>query len=197
MNMLLKGALFAATIAVAGSINSSPAEALTWRFDNVEYVIGGTITGSFDYDADTNTYSNIDIISTAGSSGAFENGRFYPGPFINYTGTSSSGFGSPAPRNYVSNMVIGESSVSFFLDLEFARPLTNAGGTIDLINRTNLGERAGIQVRRIDTTNFNPTVTTVPVPFEFEASLGLIAPGGMFGGYVFNKKRKANKQLNA
>jgi hypothetical protein len=34
------------------------------------------------------------------------------------------------------------------------------------------------------------------VPFEFEASLGLMALGAMFGGYVLNKKRK-NKQLAA
>jgi hypothetical protein len=37
----------------------------------------------------------------------------------------------------------------------------------------------------------------VSVPFEFESTLGLIALGGMFGGYAFNKKRKASKKLVA
>jgi hypothetical protein len=194
MQKIFKNALIAA-IVIAGSINSSPAEAITWRFNDVEYIGGGTITGNFDYDADTNTYSNIDIISTAGSGGAFKNGSFYPGPFINYTGTSSSGFGSPAPRNYVSNMVIGESSVPFFLNLEFARPLTNTGGTIDFVSSSGNGERAGIQIRRVDTVNFSPTVTTVPVPFEFESSLGLIALGGIFAGYSYLKKRKNQKRI--
>jgi hypothetical protein len=40
------------------------------------------------------------------------------------------------------------------------------------------------------------SVDAVPVPFEFEASLGLIALGSMFGGYALAKKRK-NKKLTA
>jgi hypothetical protein len=38
-------------------------------------------------------------------------------------------------------------------------------------------------------------VTFTPVPFEFESTLGLIALGGMFGGYTFLKKRKQQKSL--
>ncbi|AFY72097.1 hypothetical protein Pse7367_3874 (plasmid) [Thalassoporum mexicanum PCC 7367] len=40
-------------------------------------------------------------------------------------------------------------------------------------------------------------ITFTPVPFEFEASLGLIALGAMAGGYAYSKKRKANKKIAA
>ena len=38
----------------------------TWTFANVTFEDGGTLTGSFDFDADTTSYSNIDISTEGG-----------------------------------------------------------------------------------------------------------------------------------
>ena len=40
---------------------------LTWTLHNVTFNDGGTASGTYVYDADTNTVSNINIVTTAGS----------------------------------------------------------------------------------------------------------------------------------
>jgi hypothetical protein len=45
----------------------------------------------------------------------------------------------------------------------------------------------------LEQTSFNGSPTFTPVPFEFEASLGLMALGSMFGANMYFKKRKTKK----
>ena len=45
---------------------STPAHAILWTLSGVTFDDGGTASGSFDYDADTNTLSSINIVTTAG-----------------------------------------------------------------------------------------------------------------------------------
>ena len=40
---------------------------LTWTISNATFSDGGTASGTFVYDADTNTYSSINITTTTGS----------------------------------------------------------------------------------------------------------------------------------
>jgi hypothetical protein len=56
-------ALFVAAL----SAQSASANPILWNLVGVTFDDGGTASGSFVYDADTNTYSNISITTTAGS----------------------------------------------------------------------------------------------------------------------------------
>ena len=55
--------LFVAALS-APSVSANP---ILWNLVGVTFDDGGTASGSFVYDADTNTYSNISITTTAGS----------------------------------------------------------------------------------------------------------------------------------
>jgi len=97
----------------SASICAMPVE---WNVDALVFDDGGTGSGTFTYDADTNTYSDIDIVTTAGSG---------------FSGAS-----------YIDvNIVAGVSADSFVamiyplaglpvLQLSFAAPLTGAGGIV-------------------------------------------------------------------
>jgi hypothetical protein len=95
------------------------ADGITWNLNGVTFDDGGTASGSFVYDATTNAYSSIDIITTTGT--AF-------GGAI-YTGLSSA-FGSGP-----TGMLLGPSGDLTNTPLLFLLygPLTNAGGTVPLI----------------------------------------------------------------
>jgi hypothetical protein len=86
---------------------------------------GGTASGSFVYDAATNTVSSIDVLTTAGTTfGANK-----------YLGQDP-GF-SPLPPPFNDIVLVPNSSLSDFtgtmlLDLELATSLTNSVGTINL-----------------------------------------------------------------
>ena len=83
----------------------------------------GTASGSFVYDADTNTYSNVDITTT---------------PFsitVNGTVTAVSGqhytaAGATNTNSYLLGIISG-GGASF--SMLFAQPLTNAGGTVGFL----------------------------------------------------------------
>jgi len=49
------------------SCAGASAGTLTWTISGVTFNDGGTASGTFDYDADTDTFSNIDITTTAGT----------------------------------------------------------------------------------------------------------------------------------
>jgi hypothetical protein len=54
-----------ASIGIGSSVSS--ASPVLWTLTGVNFSDGGTASGSFIYDADTNTYSDIDIVTTSGS----------------------------------------------------------------------------------------------------------------------------------
>jgi hypothetical protein len=157
----------ALAVAIAG-INASAAEAITWTLNNVEFSDSSTASGTFDYDAPTGsnpdgTYSNINIVTDATT-------------YTSITSGSASGFTAT------------DSSLSLIIN--FNGQLSDAGGTVPISFGIEFG--GSIMPRTVNLGN-NPTVTATPIPFEFEASAGLVALGGMAGGYAYRKKRKANK----
>lgn len=100
------------------------ADGITWDLSGVTFDDGGTASGSFVYDALTNTYSSIDIITAGGSA------------FGGATYTSLSGvFGSSS-----TGMLLGASgdlTNTALLFLIFGADLTGSGGTVPL---TGVGE---------------------------------------------------------
>ena len=95
------------------------ADGITWNLSGVTFDDGGSASGSFVYDAPSNTFSAIDITTTAGS--AFAGAT--------YTGLSGA-FGSSN-----TGMLLGPSgnlTDTALLFLMFGANLTNSGGTVPL-----------------------------------------------------------------
>lgn len=103
---------------VVSSLCTPQAQAvpLTWYAQGT-YGDGGTLTGSFVFDADTASYSNIALVTTAGTDLA---GYTY----TVITNGSALIFGAL--------QTAGAPVGSHFIQLEFVSALTNAGGTVSL-----------------------------------------------------------------
>ena len=106
-----------------GMPSSASADGITWNLIGVTFDDGGSASGSFVFDASTDTASSIHITTTAGSSFG---GATYK--------DVDPGFG-PFPFELVA---VPNPSLSSFtgtpaLNLEFGSALTNSGGAIALI----------------------------------------------------------------
>lgn len=69
-----------AALALSFLAVSASAAPLVWTLQGVTFTDGGTASGSFMYDAATNTYSNVNITTTAGSVRTGATYHFVAGP---------------------------------------------------------------------------------------------------------------------
>ncbi|MEA5535634.1 PEP-CTERM sorting domain-containing protein [Crocosphaera sp. XPORK-15E] len=178
MNTLLKTGIGStlATLAVAalGSL-ASPASAvsLTWNLQNVQFEDGGTATGSFQYDADTNTFGAVNIQVQGGDTGTFPTYTYDTFAFLDPTFRVAFANSSDLDPN--------DSGVRQ-LRLGTASPLTNAGGTFSLqlnlpgsnLECFNCNPIRFITGGSLTTNPLNPA----PVP-EPGTILGLLAFGSL------------------
>ncbi len=106
----------------AGSVTAAaPSGPRTWYLDNVTFDDGGQATGSFVYDSVTNTYSNMNIDVTPGTT--FSSGYHYGVPGVN---PSPTGFAN-AVRAYAS---LPANTGDRLFNGTFLSALTNDGGAI-------------------------------------------------------------------
>lgn len=104
---------------------TASADDVTWTLENVTFADGGTATGSFVYNADTNTFSSIDIVTTAGTAfGGATYTAIDPGYAPFQPGMSDAAF--------VPNASLTDFTGTPVLDLIFTSLLTDAGGTLSL-----------------------------------------------------------------
>lgn len=98
-----------------------------WTLSGFTFTDGGTASGSFVYDADTNTYSSVNITTTAGSvlAGA------------SYT-DESPGYASTATVGLFVTTTVGDLTGTPALALFYAGGLTNAGGAVPITTTTNV-----------------------------------------------------------
>jgi hypothetical protein len=104
-------------------VGHAAAVPVLWTLDAVFFGDGGTATGSFVYDATTNTFSSVNITTTAGSlAGA-------PGAvtFISAAAVSNSN------SAVFLTIPAGNPTGTPFLFLTFTSPLTNSGGISSLL----------------------------------------------------------------
>ena len=92
---------------------------VTWTLSGATFSDGGTATGSFVYDADTNTLSNWSVSVAGGNTGTF--------PPITYDTTSAGSYYNPANATTLGvNLSIGSRE----LRMPGTSALSNAGGTM-------------------------------------------------------------------
>ena len=140
-------------ILVASSLIAE-AVPLTWTLNGVIFRDGGTANGSFVYDADTNIFSDFEINTTAGADFA---GATYT-DFL---------FGDGAAFQVVPDASLPSLDGSLDFTIVMTSPLTNNGGTIDvLIALEGLCQNAACDaLSTIRNTEFlTGSVTAVPIP---------------------------------
>ena len=114
-SIFTKPLLLIAYIAVAGFSTSASAHFVTWSFDDLAFNDGGMGSGSFDFDESTNTFDNVNVVTTNGTTGSF----------LGKTYTAASFFGASLTSIDFTNTTAGEL-LSFVLD----DAMTDAGGTL-------------------------------------------------------------------
>src|SRR6202008_1301356 len=117
MNRLIFRSLITAFILVVtfGVPSIASADGVTWTL-TASFNDGGTASGSFNYDAITNTYSAIDVITTTGTT------------LLGTTYTTLSYLATDSSTGLTLGVSSGDITNTSFLFLLFNAPLTNAGG---------------------------------------------------------------------
>ena len=136
---------------------------VTWYLSGVQFADGGTGSGSFSYDASSNTFSSINITTTAGSAGP---GGHYI--VINASVTQD------ASHVRVVTLASGDLNLTPSLALVLASAMTNAGGTISITPDTvstytefrceSATCNSTSQVRRLTAGSITTTLPGAPVP---------------------------------
>lgn len=173
LNVLIGGVAASVLSAVAVT---SPAQALTWTFDNVRFQDNGTATGSFDFDGIA-TYSAVNVNVT---------GSKYGGSTVNFTEadiTLGSVLGFNAQK--------GGNTFAF----STLSALLNVGGTLPLnLGLTSYG--TGLLNISLLATGSVTSSPTKPVPFDLSPNqLAALAVPLFFGMRMLKKKVAAKQAL--
>jgi len=178
--------LFAAAVIAAFSVSANAAP-LTWTIHDVyldgsdEYHNEGVVSGTFDYDANTNVYSNINITVTAGG-GVNEQSNWEP---WGQPWDAADDLNLERPHTADCDIIIGNPDPFAFcisdLNFSFETGLTNAGGIVEIDHvEATVYELDNIYERFA----FSGTVSAVPVP----AAVWLF--GSALGGLGWMRRRK-------
>jgi len=173
--LLVGGLLF------AHWVNAAP---VTWTLTS-SFASPTTVTGTYSYDSDTNTYSNVNLTYYNGTA-------YYP---ITYTISSYS-----QNVRFVGSVNGAIQSVSPAVNLGLVSPMTNSGGTIqatdlivDTCQATSNGQCTVVGSPHLSNLALSASVTSVPlspIPSLSEWSqmlLGLMTI--MLVGWHFHRER--------
>jgi hypothetical protein len=158
--------LFAVCCLAATSAHATPVQ---WHLVDFTFGDGGTASGDFTYDASTNTFSNIDIVTMAGS---VRGGATYDIP---------TGIGEATFPDFLDVALPVDVGVTDRFDIFLPTAMTDAGGTIAI---TTAQEFTCISAGCSFTTGTEPgldlriatgEITTVPEP----GSLALLGAAGV------------------
>lgn len=158
---------------------TAQAAPLQWTLTDVTFDDGGSATGSFVYDADSNTYSNIALKTTAGTAGAAAEFRTQCTTAHCLSALPELLFIASANQSDLTNVPL--------LDIEPSAPLTNTPATVDLVfgmsflcsNAACTGIGGGLRVsttgKLVGAPYIAPPATPTSVPATSAWSLGLLA----------------------
>jgi len=155
-------------------VPAASADDVTWTLTGLTFFGGGTATGSFTYDATTNTVTSIDIVTTGGPSGT-----------VTYTALDP-GYGPYAfDMAFVPTPSLSDYVGQPALELQFQdgtgglESLTNAGGVVIVdVNEFVCSNAVCSTADEVRGTLDGGTVVGVPAPEPSVLSLMAI---GLFG----------------
>jgi len=142
------------------SVQAAP---VTWTLNDVGFDDGEILEGSFTFDADTNSYSNVYIYSSDYSYAGYSDTALPPFVIWNSIYSSSN-------ENYLGGETAYDFVGLFILDLRFDSALTNAGGSVSLLPTSYEGLYQGEFVA-FERAVVSGTLSAVPIP----------APAWLFG----------------
>lgn len=166
----MKISMLAVAFILAGT--SLVAVPVQWQLVGVTFGDTGTAAGSFVYDADTNQYSSVNVVTTVGDD-------YDGGNYISY----DTNFHDAFVVKFLT-MTSGNLTGTPSFTLEFDSALTNAGGTIVIDfgtegNCLNADCSASFGARNVNAGSVM-SVTTAPEPVSFlSAAIGLAALAGL------------------
>lgn len=118
---MLRGLWLAIGLSLAGVVPAA-ANPVTWSLFGVTLEDGGMATGTFRYDADTNTFDNINIVTSGGGQ---------PGAVYTQVGGVYGGAGLPVAADRLGVLTLSGAGVGQRnLNLQLVSGMTNAGGMI-------------------------------------------------------------------
>jgi hypothetical protein len=164
---------------VATTAAASP---LQWTLSGATFADSTVATGSFFYDASTNTYSNWNITTATGTGLAF---GFIPVPMTGYAYAPASSFVTGASN--ASHFQLQQINFISGFDLTFTQSLTQSGGTVSLGTAGGSSEHASSIVSRLLTSG----VVTAAAPIPEPSTYALMLAGLGFVGLVANRRRKS------
>lgn len=168
--LLLTSALVMAPVSFGSTV--------TWNLNNVTFSDAATATGSFDFDADTQTLSNWNISVTSGTLSAFT-----------YTPADSAAGSYFQESGYQNELLFMVNGSTRQLRMTPLTALTDAGGTVNINLNTFGGGSGSVECyncgpyREIVSGSF---MTATPEP----GSLGCLGLGLVGAGLFVRKSRK-------
>ena len=172
--------MFKRCLLVAGlilAINSAvSADPIVWTVSGT-WNDGGSVNGSFTYDADTNTYSNVLLTTTPGSS--VTPGHTYSVPSDTFQITTATRLAI-----YNHDPVFNTS----YIRLTLKEAMTNAGGFIKMDLTSNSSFECTLDSdRSCDTFRVMTSNNFVTTP---EPSTALLLGGGLLGFAIRGRRKK-------
>ena len=158
----MKQVIVALALGIAAAAPHAQAAPLQWSLSDVGFLDGGTASGSFDFDANTTTYSDIDITTTTGT---------------DFAGAAYTAL-APGPTYVPSDEVVffvtttqADLSGTPLLGFLLPEPLTDLGGAIPLASSVE-------EYTCLDATcQTADPLRTVEAGFVTTLSLGEAPPG--------------------
>ena len=150
----------------------------TWNLNDVTFSDAATASGSFDWNADSQTLSNWDISVTSGALSAFT-----------YTPADSTAGSYFQETGYENELMFMADGSTRQLRLTPLTALTDAGGTVDINLNTFGGGSGSVECfncspyRPVVSGSFSAQVANTPEP----GSMGLLG-FGLVGAGIFARK---------
>ncbi|MGH9487004.1 MAG: PEP-CTERM sorting domain-containing protein [Terriglobales bacterium] len=176
--------VFAVAIAAALLPARARAGALTWQLNGVTFADGGTATGSFSYDAASNSMTAWSISTSGGDTADFPAFTFNPSnSFFLFEG-----YPTAAPWSYVfstDQVYSAYSDENLFFSINPAAQLTDAGGDISILTNN---DPFSIEFYDCYPSRFM-TAGTVSALATPEPATWLLLASGLLGLGVHERKR--------